>query len=81
MSAHFLEVRGKIERDGLVIHVIANELIDLTPRLRALGDGEAELPDPEKRHGEGSWNPAAGTSIDETAARDAPGRSLRQGTR
>ena len=28
-----------------------------TPRLRALGDGEAELPDPEKRHGEGSWKP------------------------
>src|SRR6185503_13333077 len=30
MSAQFLEVRGKIERDGLVIHVIAEELIDLT---------------------------------------------------
>ncbi len=57
MSAQFLEVRGKIERDGLVIHVIANELVDLTPRLRALGDGEAELPDQEKRHGEGSWKP------------------------
>ena len=57
MSAQFLEVRGKIERDGLVIHVIANELIDLTPRLRALGDGEAELPDPEKHHAEGSRKP------------------------
>ena len=34
-----------------------NELIDLTPRLRELGDGEAELPDPEKHHGEGSWKP------------------------
>ena len=43
--------------DGLVIHVIANELVDLTPRLRALGDGEAELPDPAKHHGEGSWKP------------------------
>ena len=41
MSAQFLEVRGKIERDGLVIHVIASELIDHTHRLRALGDGAA----------------------------------------
>ena len=38
MSAQFLEVRGKIERDGLVIHVIASELIDRTTELRALGD-------------------------------------------
>ena len=30
MAAHFLEVRGKIEREGLVVHVIANELIDRT---------------------------------------------------
>ena len=34
------EVRGKIERDGLVIHIIANELIDHTHQLRALGEGE-----------------------------------------
>ena len=47
----------RIERDGLVIHVIANQLTDLTARLRARGDGEAELPDPEKRHAEGSWKP------------------------
>ncbi|MFM9848883.1 MAG: OB-fold nucleic acid binding domain-containing protein [Hyphomicrobiaceae bacterium] len=57
MSAQFLEVRGKIDRDGLVIHVIANELVDLTPRLRALGEGDAELPNPEKQHSEGSWKP------------------------
>ena len=57
MSAQFLEVRGRIERDGLVIHVIAEELIDLTDRLRALGDGEAHLPSLEKEHREGSWKP------------------------
>ena len=57
MSAQFLEVRGRIERDGLVIHVIAAELIDLTPRLRALGEGEATLPSVEKEHREGSWKP------------------------
>jgi error-prone DNA polymerase len=57
MSAQFLEVRGRIERDGLVIHVIAEQLIDLTGRLRALGDGEAHLPSLEKEHREGSWKP------------------------
>ena len=56
MSAQFLEVRGKIERDGLVIHIIANELIDHTDRLRTLGEGEA-LPKVEREHREGSWKP------------------------
>ncbi len=57
MTSQFLEVRGRIEREGLVIHVIANELIDLSDRLRALGEGEAQLPNLEKVHREGSWKP------------------------
>ena len=57
MTAQFLEVRGRIEREGLVIHVIADQLIDLTPRLRTLGTGEAQLPKIEKEHREGSWKP------------------------
>ena len=57
MTAQFLEVRGRIERDGLVIHVIADELIDRSDQLRALGAGEAELPSLEKEHREGSWKP------------------------
>jgi error-prone DNA polymerase len=57
MTAQFLEVRGKIEREGLVIHVIAEELIDLTPKLRALGDGTAGLPKTDKDVREGSWKP------------------------
>jgi error-prone DNA polymerase len=57
MTAQFLEVRGKIEREGLVIHVIAEELIDLTPKLRALGDGTAGLPKVDKEVREGSWKP------------------------
>ena len=57
MTAQFLEVRGKIEREGLVIHVIANELIDRSDQLRALGSGDAELPKLEKEHREGSWKP------------------------
>ena len=43
MTAQFLEVRGKIEREGLVIHVIANQLIDPTHELRALGAGRGAV--------------------------------------
>ena len=57
MTAQFLEVRGKIEREGLVIHVIANELIDRSHQLQALAAGEAELPRQDKEHREGSWKP------------------------
>jgi error-prone DNA polymerase len=57
MTAQFLEVRGKIEREGLVIHVIANQLIDRSDQLRALGSGEAELPRLDKEQREGSWKP------------------------
>jgi error-prone DNA polymerase len=52
MSAQFLAVRGRIQREGLVIHVVAEELIDLTAELRRLGDGTATLPKPARDHRE-----------------------------
>jgi error-prone DNA polymerase len=55
MAAQFLAVRGKIQREGLVIHVVAEELIDLTHELKRLGDGT--LPSPTREHREGSWTP------------------------
>jgi error-prone DNA polymerase len=59
MTAQFLAVRGKIQREGLVIHVVAEELIDLTSELKRLGDGTAVMPKPSKDHreGGGSWRP------------------------
>ena len=55
MSSQFLLVRGRLEREGLVIHVVAEELLDLTPRLGELSAGEAELRTPARTVGEGSW--------------------------
>jgi error-prone DNA polymerase len=52
MTAQFLAVRGKVQREGLVIHVVAEELIDLTSELHALGTGEARHPAERQ---EGSW--------------------------
>jgi error-prone DNA polymerase len=57
MTAQFLEVRGRIEREGLVIHVVADQLIDLSDRLRALGDGTAGMPRTDREVREGSWKP------------------------
>jgi len=57
MTAQFLEVRGKIEREGLVIHVAADRLTDRSEELRALGDGTAGLPRTDREVREGSWQP------------------------
>jgi error-prone DNA polymerase len=57
MTAQFLMVRGRIERQGLVIHVIADELVDLSDELKRLGDGTAGLPRTDREVREGSWKP------------------------
>jgi error-prone DNA polymerase len=36
MTSQFLLVRGKIQREGIVIHVVAEEFVDLTGELRRL---------------------------------------------
>jgi error-prone DNA polymerase len=57
MTAQFLQVRGRIEREGLVIHVVAEQLIDLSDELKQLGDGTAGMPRTDKEVREGSWKP------------------------
>ena len=39
LRARLLSVAGKVEKEGLVVHVIAARLLDMTPRLAALGAG------------------------------------------
>ncbi|WP_066799909.1 error-prone DNA polymerase [Sphingomonas soli] len=38
MSATMLAIRGKVQKEGIVIHVVAEEIEDFTPWLRAVGD-------------------------------------------
>ena len=57
MTAQFLLVRGKVEREGLVIHVVAEQLIDLSEDLKRLGDGTAGMPKTDREIREGSWKP------------------------
>jgi error-prone DNA polymerase len=42
MSATMLAIRGKVQREGIVIHLVAEQITDLTGWLRELG--ELELP-------------------------------------
>ena len=48
MTSRFVAVRGRLQRAGLVIHVVAQSFVDLTRELRRLVDGEpvatGELP-------------------------------------
>jgi error-prone DNA polymerase len=40
MSARFLAVRGRLQRAGLVVHVVAESFVDLSAELSALRDGD-----------------------------------------
>ncbi|HTH16853.1 MAG TPA: error-prone DNA polymerase [Magnetospirillum sp.] len=43
MTAACLKIEGKVQREGQMVHVVAEKLTDLTPALRSLGDGEMRL--------------------------------------
>lgn len=40
MTSRFLAVRGRLQRAGLVVHVLAESFIDLSAELSRLRDGE-----------------------------------------
>ncbi len=57
MTARFLAVRGRLQRAGLVIHVVAESFVDLSAALPKLRDGDLFLPAPScPSHQEGSWS-------------------------
>jgi error-prone DNA polymerase len=47
MTGEFLAIKGKLQRSGLVIHVVAESFIDLTTEIRRLrpeGQAETDMP-------------------------------------
>jgi error-prone DNA polymerase len=61
MTARFLAVRGRLQRAGLVIHVVADSFVDLSAELAKLRegmrDGDLSLPEVScPSHQEGSWS-------------------------
>jgi len=49
MTSRFLAVRGRLQREGLVIHVIAESFIDLSTELQRLRDGDLLAPESSNR--------------------------------
>ena len=75
MTARFLAVRGRLQRAGLVIHVLAEEFVDLTEELRLLS--EPELPASKTDWGRARASPTsrfsrAAISIEESSHRNIP---------
>ncbi len=56
MSAAMVSIRGRVQREGTVIHVVADLVTDLTPMLRQVGD--LDLPRLTSR-GDGATHPGA----------------------
>ena len=54
LSARLLGVRGDVQREGLVVHVIAKRLVNLTPRLAAIARPE-NAPMPKSADSNGSF--------------------------
>ena len=48
LKASLLAVRGRLQREGLVIHVVAEELVDMTGRLADLKPGPLMTADPAR---------------------------------
>jgi error-prone DNA polymerase len=44
MTSRFLAVRGRLQRAGLVVHVVAQSFIDLSSELHRLRDGNSASP-------------------------------------
>ena len=42
MTARLLACEGRVQREGDIVHIVARELIDLTPWLRQIGDNDLE---------------------------------------
>jgi error-prone DNA polymerase len=49
MTSRFLAVRGRVQKAGEVIHVLAEDFLDLTPDLRRLRQDEGEPDEPGGR--------------------------------
>jgi error-prone DNA polymerase len=69
-SAHMLQIEGKVQREGQVVHLVVDKLTDLSGRLAGISD-EAPFPLP---HGRGDEFHHGGGSPD---SRDRPKRQPR----
>jgi DNA-directed DNA polymerase III PolC len=70
LSSRMLAVRGKVQREGLVVHVVAEDMVDLTPHLLDLSHGVDIGDSVVARADEGKSGPAGSQSRDRNAIRE-----------
>jgi error-prone DNA polymerase len=75
LSAGMMSVRGKIQREGAVVHLVAHHLTDLSEELASVGERDGSFPLP---HGRGDQVRDGGSFSPDQ--RDLPPRSTRCGT-
>ncbi|MER8733328.1 OB-fold nucleic acid binding domain-containing protein [Mesorhizobium sp. M1227] len=61
LSSAMLGVRGRIQREGEVVHLVSHQLTDLSPELASLGNRETPFPVP---HGRGDEAHHGAPSVD-----------------
>jgi error-prone DNA polymerase len=44
LTANMLAVEGRVQREGLVVHIVADKLVDLSDRLAGIGENEKSFP-------------------------------------
>jgi error-prone DNA polymerase len=71
MGASMIAVRGRIQREGEVVHLVARKLTDLSAELGTVGNRDTEFPLP---HGRGDQVIHAGGGPD---PRELPPKGLR----
>ncbi len=67
LSAGMLACRGRVQRDGTVIHVVVEHLTDLSQELRSVGNRSAPFPI-ERGRGDGATHPGSADSREQVAA-------------
>ncbi|HEY8576476.1 MAG TPA: error-prone DNA polymerase [Devosia sp.] len=70
LSSRMLAVRGKVQREGVVIHVIVEDMVDLTPHLLDLSHGVDIGDAVVARADEGKSGPHGSQSRDRNAIRE-----------
>jgi error-prone DNA polymerase len=70
-GAHMLAVEGRVQREGLVVHIVADKLIDLSDHLAGFGETEEQFQLP---HGRGDEFHHGGGGTD---SRSRPPRKVR----
>jgi error-prone DNA polymerase len=77
LASRLLAVRGELQREGRVIHLVAETFTDLTPHLTALANGKAFGDAVLTRADEGRTGPHGGRDIAELRRREALERQAR----